>query len=402
MTKAGQALSAMLLLGSVLSMAVPASAHGAAPALPYMTRLLADYNDDWLGVQDGHNLVALDAYPQYNATLGDVLVLRLIMNGGWAPQSAATGTPALAEHVTFKANGQDKEFAFTTEDNLAFASEVGFDAVRGPFPQMDAAGAPDGERFFVEGLATFASLAVKPGDALSDWLVTGEAGDSEGDVMPQGQAPGVPETCGGALACVAYDIGSYTLPGLDAYATASAPATIPRVPAVGEATFNLTIANLVNSTAQSVMVMAMGEGVAVSFDGVPVSADAMGMLDLQGSASGSLQVHVARLAPFTGGNHTGNHTGNRTAGHGDSTSNATAATHSEGTVTFNVTTSLGGHQVLVVALQIEPSAAPMANETLEHDHDHDNEGNEKDSPGLGLLLLIAALACIVVALRRRR
>src|ERR1041385_3949340 len=119
-------LAPLALIASLLLSAVPASAHGAAPPADYLTRLLSDNSDDWLGVQDGHNVIALDAYPQYNDSLGNVLVLRLILDGGYA--KAGSTNPELAEHITFKANGKDQELAVHTEDNKEFAVELGFAA----------------------------------------------------------------------------------------------------------------------------------------------------------------------------------------------------------------------------------------------------------------------------------
>lgn len=389
MTKAARAASALALAAALLLSAPPASAHGAAPPADYLTRLLSDYSDDWFGTVDGHNVIALDGYTQWNESLGgDVVVLRLIMDGGWARTSAATGTPELAEHVTFKANGVDQEYAIHTEDNQAFSAELGFKAVRGPYPQLTADGTPDGARFFVEGLIPFADLGVKAGDPLSDFFVQGEAGDGEGDAMPQYDVvPG--GTVPSAADDVHSDVGTWAVPGTDRYVKAAAAAPAAPVPLTGDLVVNVTLANAFNES-QSVMAMAYGDGVLVGFGAAASANNSMGMLDLAALKSGALALHVARATtPATAANGTG-------ATHAHNATAAPATT--QGTVRLVITSSLGGHQVLPLDLAIEQPPAPATNETAEHDHDHEDE---KDSPAPALPLLAGALALLAI-LRRRR
>lgn len=247
--------AAGLVAALLLAMVPAASAHGAAPALPYLTRLLSDHSDDWLGVQDGHNLIALDAYATYNETLGgNTLVLRIIMDGGYAQANSAH--PDLAEHVMFKVKGKDQNLAVHTEDNAKFEVEDGFQAVRGPYPQLKADGTPDGSRFFVEGLIAYRALGADVGDAATDWFVQGEAGDGDGDAMVQGYAPGYDEpacTVGGPVAgqCVAFNIGTYNLRAPDYYATLDVPSMLD-LKAVTDTPFEVTVQNKVNATAQTV------------------------------------------------------------------------------------------------------------------------------------------------------
>lgn len=392
MTKAARAAPALAVAAALLLSAPPAAAHGAAPPADYLARLLSDYSDDWTGAVDGHNVIALDGYTQWNESLGgDVVVLRLILDGGWARTSAATGTPELAEHVTFKANGKDQEYALHTEDNHEFSVELGFKAVRGPFPQPTADGTADGTRFFVEGLIPFGDLGVKAGDSLSGFFVQGEAGDAEADAMPQYDV--VP---GGAVPPasddVHSDIGAWTLPGTDRYVKATAPSAPGSVPLSGDLVVNATLANQFNES-QSVMAMAYGDGVLVGFGAAPATNSSMGMLDLAALKSGSLALHVARdpHAAAPAGNTT-----NAGHMHGNATSApAAAASPSRGTVTLVVTSSLGGHQALTLQFDVAQPPPAMTNSTTGHQH----EGS-KDSPSPALPLLVIALSALV--LRRRR
>jgi hypothetical protein len=352
------ALAATLVL---LAVPTPAAAHGAAPPPSYLTRLLSDHSDDWLGVQDGHNLIALDAYPAYNASLGgDVLVLRLVMDGGYA--RAGSSSPELAEHITFKAAGKEQELAIHTEDNQEFSSELGFQAVRGPFPQLAASGEPDGERFFVEGLVRLSALGVKAGDALTDFFVTGEAGDGEGDLMPQGLAPGYDDPMG-----VGFDIGTYTLPGVDTYAKATpalpAGATVPLA---GTLAIPIEVRNLVKDTAQTVTARASGSGLVATFGS---AAKADGSVDVPANGTGKLDLQVAQLP---------------------------GGAPASATLTLEVTTSLGGHQVITLPLKAAQPPPPATNTTA----GTTSASTTKSSPAAGLGIGAVLLAAAVVARRR--
>jgi hypothetical protein len=389
MTKAARAASALAVAAALLLSAPLAAAHGAAPPADYLTRLLSDYSDDWFGTVDGHNVIALDGYTQWNESLGgDVVVLRLILDGGWARTSAATGTPELAEHITFQANGKDQEYAIHTEDNQEFSAELGFKAVRGPFPQLTADGTQDGTRFFVEGLIPFGDLGVKAGDALGGFFVQGEAGDSEADAMPQYDVvPG--GTVPSASDDVHSDVGTWTVPGTDRYVKTAVPSTLGAVPVSGDLVVNATFANQFNES-QSVMAMAYGDGVLVGFGAAPATNSSMGMLDVAALKSGALALHVARDTRATAAPATGN----TTHAHGNATA---ASAPSQGVVTLVVTSSLGGHQALALRFDVAQPPATASNATTEHD-DHDHEGS-KDSPSPALPLVAVALA--MVLLRRR-
>jgi hypothetical protein len=394
MTKAAPAASALGLAALLLLSVPPAAAHGAAPPADYLARLLSDYSDDWFGVADGHNVIALDGYTQWNESLGgDVVVLRLVLDGGWARTSAATGTPELAEHVTFQAKGVDKEYAIRTEDNQAFEAELGFKAVRGPFPQLTADGTQDGTRFFVEGLAPFADLGIQAGDALSGFFVQGEAGDGEGDAMPQYDlAPGgaVPA----ASDDVHSDVGSWAVPGTDRYVKSTLGAVPGPVPRSGDLAVGVSFANAFNES-QSVMAMAYaGDGLLAGFGGAPSTNVSMGMLDLAALKSGSLSLHVARASPAPAAS---NSSAATTAAQPHPHGNATAAT-AKGTVRLVVTSSLGGHQVVDLTLDVEQPPAPAMNETAGHEH---GSAEAKGSPSPAVPALALAVAAVAIALRRR-
>ena len=388
-----KSLLAALALLSLLAAAVPAAtAHGAAPPMDYVTRILSDYSDDWLSFssngqavapKDGHNLIALDAYPQWNASLGgDVVVFRLVMDGGWMTGSSK---PELAEHITFKANGKDQELAIHTEDNAAFTSELGFKAVRGPFVQTTAdRSTADGSRFYVEGLMPFSELGIKAGDSLSGFFVQGEAGDGEGDAMPQDDlaVAGTPDATGDS---VHFDIGSWVVPAPSRYVTASAAAPKGPVPAAGDLAVDVTVGNAFNES-QSVMAMAYGDSVWTSFQGAPAGNTSMAMLDLAGLKSGTLTLHLARA------------TGPGAAAMpGMAMADTGAPAPQHGGVSLVLTSNLGGRTVLPLDLQVA-QPTPAANATMTHDHDH---APAKKSPAPGVAVL-PALALAAVLLRRRR
>ena len=66
-----------------------AVAHGAPDPRGHETRLLADCNDDYFGGdlnsgRTGYDLHALDVREAWDPSLGDVVILRLILNGAGA------------------------------------------------------------------------------------------------------------------------------------------------------------------------------------------------------------------------------------------------------------------------------------------------------------------------------
>jgi hypothetical protein len=288
-----------MALAALLS-ATPAAAHGAPSARSYETRLLSDYSDDWPGTQDGHNLIALDAHEEYNATLADnVLVLRLWWSGGWvdtAPAPDPTPKEALRDEVLFTSRGRAYSFNFTTADNLVFGGT--FDAVHQPVPVLKDDGTQDSGRFTVEGLVTFSHLGLRAGDRLTGWAVHGFAGTAAGDNMPQGTVAQEPVDPMG----IAFNIGTFALSDPDYYAALSTPQMAGAEPGDAHAHFDVVVENMLPDDAQAVrLVFTIPEGVEMTF--VPSFGSSL----LDGVAAnltggGNVTVHVtAHLEDATPG-----------------------------------------------------------------------------------------------------
>lgn len=182
----------LLIIGATALVAPMAAAHGAPNPPEWMTRLLADYNDDFGGpdghsaVRDGHDLIALDIQEAYNATLAkDTLVFRFALNYGWDGDSSR---PELRDVLTFKAKGQTVTRELRTNDNQAFTGT--FDAVSAPEPVKKSDGTVDGARFYFSAMVRYETLGVKVGDKLSDFFVQGHAGTAMADHMVGGYTVG--------------------------------------------------------------------------------------------------------------------------------------------------------------------------------------------------------------------
>jgi hypothetical protein len=110
-----------LLLLAVLLVAVPVLGHGAPSPKDQDTRLLHDHNDDCGGDDAGslsncrgtHDLIALDVREAHDPSLGDVVVFRLILNGG---------SGELRDVLTLKVDGAAKTFEWRTTNNQQTAS----------------------------------------------------------------------------------------------------------------------------------------------------------------------------------------------------------------------------------------------------------------------------------------
>lgn len=350
----------IVLAGILLaSFAIPtAYAHAPPPAKEYETRVLADYNDDWFGTQDGHNLVSLDVQEAYNATFGEnVLIFRLMISGGYA---ATGGGTMLTDHITFKADGQDRELTFSTADNAAFTGT--FDAVYGPEPVL-VDGAQDGSRVFITGVSRFSTLGIDPGSKLTEWFVVGHADDAEADKMPEGLAPGLPEPPG-TSGQVWFDIGEYTVRAPDFYVSVAVePAALALAPG-NTSMLNVTVKNLLADTPQSFLVHANGTGIDLA-NGK--------LVDLAGGAEQVVQISVALL-------------------------------EGSGTIPVFVTatSTLGGLATKTVT--ITAPAAVASNATSSHGDGHDDDHDEekaKDTPGPAFLATLALLGAATVIMRRR-
>lgn len=344
------ALAAALLLALL---APPAAAHAAPPPRAFETRVLHDHNDDSLVVlagKHGFDAIALDVREAALPTGEDVLVLRLLLNGGCNAE-LPTPCPTLRHLVRFDGPAGPAEVTLETADGGATwtGSAARF---AGPEPLND------GTRFAIEAWVPLASFGGAAGDALGSWFVEGFAGEDPGDDMPAGAVPGAPDPLGAA-----FDIGSYTLgrreyvrleaggPGANATATGPAGATV-EVP--------LTVANLA-PLEQAAAFNVSGPATLLA-DGAPVTGVA-----LAPNFTASLVLRV---------------------------------TLPDGTapVEVRVATPLGGFdRITVQATGAAPQ--PTGNVTAGGD-DHDDHDEEKDTPGPGLLLAAALLG--VAALRRRR
>lgn len=347
---------------AALLLAAPAGAHGPPPLRDQDQRLLADHNDDCGGdsaaglanCRGTHDLVGLDVREAHDATLGDVVIFRLLLNGG--------DTGQLKDTLTFKAGSASKTFELTTSNNQAFTG-TGFDRVVGP------TSINDGTRFAIEGLVQRDSLG-PTGTLLADFDVVATRDGTRGDFMPgtyttlAGPAPtGSSEQNDPA----SYERPSYALRGPGYYANAALPA-IASV-AVGASTeLTVTFSNLLKNTPQSLAVATTGaDGVQAWFS--------------VGAPDGSLAFDL---------------------GKGATTMRTLVLTGTEagasGTLTLTLTSSLGGRSVHTLAYTVteaptspsptEPPATPSASSTP-----------SKDAPGPGLPLALGLLA--FAGLRRR-
>jgi hypothetical protein len=395
-----------LALLTCLLLALPTvQAHAPPPAKEYETRILTDYNDDWFGTQDGHNLVSLDVREAYNATLADyVMIFRLMISGGYAPAPVGGGS-VLSDRITFKADGTEKELSFETADNVAFTGT--FDAVYGPEPVL-VDGAQDGDRVFVTGVSRFSNLGILPGSKLTEWFVEGFADDADGDRMPEGLAPGAPEPPGTG-GQVWSDIGEYTVRAPDYYVSivvdnatlhlagpsgmhdeetsvdnatghegaqegnghdeaGGENATMANGRAIpSSATINVTVSNLLAETPQTLRVQATATGLALDF-----GAGSSKVVDLAAGASQIVQLTIT-------------------------TANAT------GTIPVHVmaTSNLDGAALAMVPVEVAAPPAP-GNTTGDHDDGEDHhEDDEKDTPGFSGIVAVSLLAAIAIARRRR-
>lgn len=179
-------VTALLLVGILVAIAPAAEAHAAAKPMPWETRILHDNKDDHGGdkevtTQSGHELHALDLQELYDeARDQDVIHFRIVFDGGWS--SATVGDkPTLRDVVTFKADGEALEFAFTTDDNEAFSGT--FDAVSVEPEHVYNTDEPDRNRRVLVGVLERAAHGLDVGTELTDFQVVSYSGDNEGDVM---------------------------------------------------------------------------------------------------------------------------------------------------------------------------------------------------------------------------
>lgn len=375
MTKAVQALP--LLAALLLVLAAGVAAHGPPKVRAQDARLLADHSDDCGGdtaaalanCNGSHDLVGLDVSERHEAS-GDVVAFRLVVC------CDDSGSGELKDTLTLKAGGQAKAFDFHTSDNQAFQG-TGFLAV-------SKASAGDGHRFILEGTVSLASLG-GVGTTLSDFAVEAAKGSTRGDVMPGcyysapaplgGQQSKVGE--GSAPACTSGDAESgtpytktagYALRGPAYYVTVTPPAGTTRVPADGEVTVDVRVANAIAAAQDATVAVAGADGFTATWVGANGAAPAQ--LSLQ---QGDVRTAELRL---------------RGDGHAAAT----------GTLTVTVDTSLGGHSVHQVPYEIVAAAGTTTQE--DGSTDAPTSHAPKDSPAPVAALLALALLALAAARRQ--
>lgn len=158
----------LLILSLLLVAAGPlADAHAAPDPRDFETRALHDHNDDAavvLAGQHGFDSIALDVREGRLPDSGDpALILRLILNGG-CDETAPGDCGTLTQTVRFQADGTDHEVTFESPDGGA-----SFTGSADHYVQPTSIN--DGTRFAVEGWVAFAALDIGAGATLSDFFV---------------------------------------------------------------------------------------------------------------------------------------------------------------------------------------------------------------------------------------
>jgi hypothetical protein len=354
----------LLLALAVLVLAMPVLGHGAPSPKDQDTRLLHDHNDDCGGDDAGslsncrgsHDLIALDVREAHDASLGDVVVFRLILNGG---------SGNLRDVLTLKAGGSSKTFEFATSNNQQFTG-TGFDRV------STAQSIGDGTRFAVEGTVQRSTLGGL-GAKLSDFRVEAYTGSTMGDFMPGtyrtalGNAPTGSAEQGEPTSYVRPD---YALRGPAYYVTTNDPGAA-RVAKDSETIVQFDVRNALRSTPQSITGTVSGaDGVTARFH-APSAASGTGYsdtlrVDLRGGQS-----TVAHLAV------TGVDEGAR------------------GTLVVVLSTDLGGRTELAIPYTVQAGSAPPPSPPPAPPAD-----NDRGAPAPGLLVAFAGLALAALARRR--
>lgn len=350
------------LMLSALAATPTGSAHGAPDPPAWMVRLQHDYNDDWGGhanPHDGHDLIALDVQEAFNATRDvDVLVFRLLFGGGYNDDATK---PLLRDVLTFKAKGAAVSAEFRTTDNLRF--EGSFHRVRGPFQVIGADGNPDGLRRYIEGELDLPTLGLAVGDALSDFLVQGYADTVAADHMVGGytlngqRTDTIPAT--EEAQPVSYRRPTYTLRGPVAYASSSVDPAFTFVRAGEERGVLWTVASRVDEPQRVTLEAAVPHGVTAVLhgpsDGNPLSFDLAGREETI--------VHIALTSTLTS---------------------------PPNPMHLSLTTSLGGHVMTQVPLDLRPSGAT------------EDPAPKGRSPNVAIGLAVALAGAVALLVRRGR
>lgn len=354
------AIAALTAALSLLVLAGGAAAHGPPAQRDQDVRLLADHSDD-CGSDDAgaltecgntHDLVGLDLREAHDATLGDMVYFRFILNGG-------SGT--LKDVLTMKVGGASKTFELRTSDNQAFQG-TGFETFA-KAPALNADGSQDGSRFVVEAGVKLSALG-GAGAVLDDYVLQAYRGTTRGDVMPgcyyNALGSKVAECSPGDDQPQFERTNGYVLRGPTYYTTVTVPAI--DVPAGGSVDVDVKLANPLRATAQTVTLLIGapdGAGVTATWKD---SQTATTTVDLGKAGSGTAKLHVQ----------------------------ADAAA-SAGKLTLTVTTNLGGRSIHEVPFGV--GAAATSHPTT--------RDAAQDSPApVAALTALGLLAC--AAARRRR
>lgn len=360
-------MALMALAVAALLLVPGAGAHGPPTVRDQDVRLLADHNDDCGGHGPGggnncggsHDLVALDLREAHDATLGDLVYLRLMLSGG---------SGAVRDVITLKAAGSTKTFELRTSDNKAFTA-TGFDTPVTVSPARNPDGSQDGARIVVEAGVKAHALGGVGAKIDADYKVDAynAAGDRR-DYMPGGYVDGLgfdqaDPNQGDANTKFVRTTG-YTLRG-PTYYLGVGPFSTARVPADAETTLAVKVTNQLPKTSQVATLHVTG---ADGFTADWGSGNDRTTLELSRGGSGTATLRLAGdgQAPMTG------------------------------TLTLTVTSDLGGRSVHQVPYEILPAGAPAP---TSQEPDGDDDGSE-GAPAPAALL--AAVLLLALAAWRRR
>lgn len=364
----------MLPAALVLVACLPSGvAHGAPDPPEWMTRLLADYNDDFGGpdghsaVRDGHELIALDVQEAYNSTLRqDTLVFRFVMNYGY---DSDTTRPELKDVLTFKAKGQTATKELRTSNNQAFTGS--FDAVGAPSAVLKSDGTTDGTRFYISGTLRYETLGLKVGDKLSEFFVQGYAGSAMADHMVGGYTVGnqriEQEPPSEQADPQAYRKTDYTLLGPVKYARSEIDRPSVSAKPGENVTITWRITNNVGRSQTFTLTNSAPSNVAVGMHSGQFSKDRL-VISLQAGVTATVHVYVT---PEPGAR--------------------------AGAVTLDLETSLGGH--LTHAIDVSVASATASSTASSSGAGAPAKG----APGAGAILVLAtALMAALLVPRRSR
>lgn len=276
MTKTAWARALVLAVATLALAAVPAQAHGAAPAREVDTRVLFD-DDGALGY-GGCGLAAEAGQPCVTSAEGfDLLVLDV--REAWLGAEPAivfrivvqsdntVGDRGLGLSLT--AGGVERSFAATSSDGVTFVSQD-LDLLQGPVDAFD------GHPKAYDAWLRRSTLQVAPGDAITGITVATMSGGEPDDVMPgtwmvNGQpAPYLPADPDAATA--EPEPGAYTVKGPAPLLTLGPAAAI--VDAAREANVTVRVGNPLTTLAQKVQVtLETGPGVKATLDHAAFSLD---------------------------------------------------------------------------------------------------------------------------------